>query len=43
MVVMFDGFGPGYLAESKMPVLKTMLGYWRLLARRRLGWGRAAA
>src|ERR1700733_11388623 len=25
VVIMFDGFGPGYLAESKMPVL----GQWR--------------
>src|SRR3984893_12898750 len=25
VVVMFDGFGPDYLAESKMPVL----GHWR--------------
>ena len=38
-----DVDGARRVGESKMPVLKTMLGYWRLLARRRLGWGRAAA
>ena len=37
-----DVDGARRVGESKMPVLKTMLGYWRLLARRRLGLERAA-
>jgi dolichol-phosphate mannosyltransferase len=35
--------GARRIGESKMPVLQTMLGYWRLMARRRLGTERAPA
>jgi dolichol-phosphate mannosyltransferase len=38
-----DVDGARRIGESKMPVLKTMLGYWRLLARQRLGLERASA
>jgi dolichol-phosphate mannosyltransferase len=38
-----DVDGARRIGESKMPVLRTMLGYWRLLARQRLGLERASA
>jgi dolichol-phosphate mannosyltransferase len=38
-----DVDGSRRVGESKMPVLRTMFGYWRLLARRRTGAERAPA
>ena len=38
-----DVDGSRRVGESKMPVLKTVLGYWRLLARRKLGVERSWA